>query len=370
MKKTILTLSVAAVMAVGCTKGSSTPPETAVKPTEKKDPAGKLDTDQKKVLDTLGTLGGKPIETLTAEEARKQPTPNDAVKAVLTAEKKDTGAIPVGAVEEKSFEGPAGAVPARLYLPDTGKAPYPLIVYFHGGGFVIATNDTYDASARGLVKESGAAVLSVEYRKAPEAKFPAAHEDAFAGYKWALANAASLQCDPARVALAGESAGGNLALNVAIRARDEGLQAPKHILAVYPVASSNMDSPSYVAFADAKPLNKPMMKWFTEQYFNTPADGKDPRIDLVNAKLSGLSPVTIVTAEIDPLASDSVALRDALKSAGVDVTQKTWEGVAHEFFGQGAVVADAKDAMSWAGGRLKSALAESKAEKDPTAPAK
>ncbi len=283
---------------------------------------------------------------MTAVEARKQPTPADAVKDLL-AKKKNVKEPKLADVHEIQVAGANGMIPARIYIPE-GKGAFPVVVYYHGGGFVIATNDTYDATPRSLAEHMKAIFISVEYRKAPEAKFPAAHDDAFAAYKWVLANAASFGGDPKRIAVAGESAGGNLALNVAIRARDEKIQIPAHELLVYPIAGSDMNTESYKENADAKPLNKPMMAWFIKQYTNTPAEANDPRLNLMAADVKGLNPATVITAEIDPLRSEGKGLADKMKQAGVKVEYKNYNGVTHEFFGMAAVVDDAKDAQKWA----------------------
>ena len=179
------------------------------------------DKDMKTVLDALADQKPKPIEKLSPAEARKQPTPTDATIAVIRKEKGDYRPMPVAKIEDRMIRGADGMIPARIYTPE-GKAPFPVVLYYHGGGFVLATNDTYDASARALAIGSKAIVVAVEYRKAPEHKFPAAHEDAYAAYKWVLMNAKSFKGDPGRVAVAGESAGGNLALNVALRLLDIG----------------------------------------------------------------------------------------------------------------------------------------------------
>lgn len=309
--------------------------------------------DQKKVLDELGTLGGKPLETLSATEARKQPTPTDAVMSVL--KKAETPITPeaVGKVVNRKIPGADGNIAVRIYTP-SGTGPFPVIVYYHGGGFVIATIDTYDASARALANAAGAIVMSVEYRKAPENKFPAAHDDAYAAYVWAARNASQIGGDTARIALAGESAGGNLALATAMRVRDSaGARMPVSILAVYPVVGNDTTTASYVRNADAKPLNRPTMTWFFRQYTRTPADAQDPRLNILGANLKGLPPVTIVLAEIDPLLSEGEQLSGKLRDAGVTVTSRTFPGTAHEFFGQGAVVPSAKDAVQFAAEGLK-----------------
>jgi acetyl esterase len=256
---------------------------------------------------------------------------------------------------DTTIQGAAGMLPARVYTPE-GAGPFPVVVYFHGGGWVIADKQVYDGGARGIAKEANAVVISVDYRRAPEAKFPAAWDDALASYKWALANAAKHKGDPKRVALAGESAGGNLAVATAIAARDAGLQAPAHVLAVYPVAQNSLNTESYIENAIAKPLNRAMVKWFVDKTTRTPADLKDPRIQLIDAKLQGLAPVTIINARIDPLRSDGAKLEDALKNANVPVERRDYEGVTHEFFGAAAVVAKAKEAQAYAGQRLKQAF--------------
>ena len=332
------------------------PPGTSKLP-EAKDPMKAADADMRKVLAELGALGGKPIPQLSAEEARKQPTPTDAVKKVLEKDGKPTAPLAMAKVENRKIAGAAGPIDARIYTPKSdAKKPLPVIAYWHGGGFVIADLDVYDASARALAKEADAILVSLDYRHAPEAKFPAAHDDAFAGYQWVVKNAASFGGDPKRIAVAGESAGGNLAANVSIMARDMNAPMPVHQLLIYPVAQTSLSTESYREWDNAKPLNKGMMAWFVEKYTRTPEDTKDPRLNLVDAKLEKLPKTTIVLAEIDPLRSDGDMFADKLKAAGVAVDKKTYEGVTHEFFGMGAAVGDAKDAESYAGGRLKDAF--------------
>jgi acetyl esterase len=332
---------------------------TAAEPAERKSVLEAADRDMAKVLQRMAELGGKPLATLTPEEARKQPSAADAVKKELEARGKPTTPLEMANVLDKKIPTAKGQLDARIYTPKVDEdGPLPVVAYWHGGGFVIANLDTYDASARALAKHADAIVVSLDYRRAPEAKFPAAHDDAFAGYRWVVKNAASFGGDPARIAVAGESAGGNLAANVAVMARDQGIERPLHVLLVYPVTQSSMETPSYQKWADAKPLDKAMMGWFVAHYTNTPADAKDPRMSLIDANLVGLPPTTIISAEIDPLLSDSEMLRDRLEAAKVDVSHKTYEGVTHEFFGMGAIVDDAEDAQEWAGMRLERALDE------------
>ncbi|WP_454801174.1 alpha/beta hydrolase [Mucilaginibacter phyllosphaerae] len=307
------------------------------------------------VIEKLASYGDKPIPQLTAVEARKNHTPTDAVIDVM---KENNIPKPVFNIDTMGKDIPVdgGNIHLRVYTPKTGKAAYPVIVYYHGGGFVIANLDVYDASANVLADKTDAIVVSVAYRLAPEHKFPTAHNDAFAAYKWVLANAASMKGDPKKVAVAGESAGGNLAINTAIKARDSKIMVPTAIVAVYPVAGSDMSTASYVKNAAAKPLDKPMMMWFVKNYLNSMAEGKDPRINLIAANLKGLPATTVITDEIDPLQSEGMTLVEKLKAAGVTVDSKNWDGVTHEFFGMGAVVPQAKEAEMYAVDQLKKAF--------------
>ena len=247
-------------------------------------------------------------------------------------------------------------VKARIYTPKGGTAPYPVIVYYHGGGWVIATNDTYAASAQALCEQVGAMVVSVEYRKGPEHKFPAAHDDAFAAYQYVLKNAAGMKGDPNKVAVVGESAGGNLACAVSIMARDKKVALPKYQVLVYPIAGYDMNTPSYQKNTETAPLNKGGMAWFFKNYLRTPADGKDARINLVSANLKGLPATTIIGAEYDPLMSEGKTLADKLTAAGVKTNYKLYNGTTHEFFGMAAVVPEAKEAQGVVVSDLKGAL--------------
>lgn len=312
------------------------------------------------VLDALKNLGAKPIGTLSVEATRKQPTPADAVKAVLEKQGKPTAPEPVANVENKSIDGPGGPIKIRIYTPK-GDGPFPVIVYYHGGGWVIADLDTYDASPRALANAANAVVVSSHYRQGPEHKFPAAHEDALAAYQWTLKHAKELNGDPKRVAVAGESAGGNLAAAVSILAREHNMQMPVHQLLVYPIANHDFNTPSYVENAHAQPLSRPAMKWFFDKYLNSPEEGSNPLISLVNQKnLKGLPSATVITDQIDPLRSEGKAYADKLAKAGVDVRYHNYEGVTHEFFGMAPVVDKAKEAQQFAAEGLKKAFAANK----------
>ncbi|QHL89443.1 alpha/beta hydrolase fold domain-containing protein [Nibribacter ruber] len=307
------------------------------------------------VIEKLASYKAKPIPQLTAPQARTNPTPTTAVMDLM---KENNIPMPPSKVDTlgKMIPVQGGQIHARVYTPKTGRASYPVIVYYHGGGWVIADLDTYDGSARGLAEQADAIVISVAYRQAPEHKYPTAHNDAFAAYKWALTNVASMKGDAKNVAVVGESAGGNLAAAVSMMARDQKVQMPVHQVLVYPIAGYNTNTASYQKYAQAKPLDKPMMEWFFKQYLNSPADGKKPWIDLVNANLKGLPPTTIVGAEIDPLASEGQALAEKLKAAGVETDYQKYNGVTHEFFGMATVLPEAKSAQAQAAMALKQAF--------------
>ena len=306
------------------------------------------------VIEKLASLGGKPIETLDANDARLQPTPTDAVMGVM----KDYGIVmpnPLCDTVGKQIPVTGGTTHIRIYTPKAGTKPLPVIVYYHGGGFVIADINTYNGGAQGLCEQTGAIVVSVEYPKGPEKKFPTAHNVAFDAYQWVLKNAASFNGNPAKIAVAGESAGGNLAANVSLMARDKKIMVPLYAVLVYPVANNDMNAESYVKYAAAKPLNKPMMEWFVKNYASVAQSG-DPRISLVKANLKGFPKTLIIGAEIDPLQSEGKLLSEKLKDAGVETDYELYNGVTHEFFGMATVVPQAKEAQALAAKKLKAAL--------------
>jgi acetyl esterase len=341
--KTAFTLTAFAAAVLAC--GAASAQDAAQPP--------KAEAHMQKVLDALKSLNGKPIETLSPAEARQQPTPADAVKKVLTDSGKSAAPEAGVTVKDMSVPVDGGSVPVHIYTPD-GKGPFPVMVYYHGGGFVIADTKTYDASPRALAKMAKAIMVAVDYRQAPEHKFPTAPNDAYAAYLWTIQHAAEFNGDPKRVAVGGESAGGNLATVVSMMARDKHAQMPVHELLVYPVVGNDMNTPSYQRNAAAKPLNKPMMAWFFKHY------GADPSspyaLPMKTASLKGLPSATIVAAEIDPLESEGKAYADKLKKDGVKVEYKEYKGVTHEFFGMGAVVPEAKDAEQFAADGLKKAF--------------
>jgi acetyl esterase/lipase len=300
------------------------------------------------VLDKLAALGSRPFSTLTVPEARTQASPADAAHAVQWDRRLSSN--PEAQVTTKDIAIPSkeGGLAARVYVPG-GEGPFPVIVYYHGGGWVVADINVYDGAPRALSLGAHAVVVSVEYRHAPEHKFPAAHDDAWTAYEWVVKNIHELNGNADKIAVAGESAGGNLAANVALMAKEKKTKQPVYQLLVYPVAGNDMNTPSYQENADAKPLGKADMEWFVKNTVTSMDDAKDPRINLNGrSDLSGVAPATIILAQIDPLRSDGETYAAKLKDSGVKVDLKTYDGVTHEFFGMGKVVPQAKEALDLA----------------------
>lgn len=329
----------------------------AQKATNEKSQPSKADPEMQKVLHALSSLNGKPISQLSPQEARMQPTPTDAVMKVLKDEGKSTEPQQVASVKDINIPGPYGEIPAHIFTPN-GSGPFPVIVYFHGGGFVIASTKVYEASVRGLANGAEAIVVSIDYHLAPENKYPSQTEEAYSAYSWVLKHASEFNGDTKRVAVAGESAGGNLATVVSLMARDKKEPLPIHQLLVYPVVDNKMRNSSYVKHANAKPLNRPMMEWFFKHYVRNKNDAENAYALPNKAKsLKGLPPTTLITAEIDPLYSEGKAFAERLKLEGVPIAYQHYEGVTHEFFGMAAVVSKAKDAQAFASAELKKAFA-------------
>lgn len=318
----------------------------------------RADEDQIALMKVLDGLRPVALEQLSPAEARQHPNLTDAVRQLLSARRLPStpeALVPGVRTRELSLAGPTASLAARIYVPE-GTGPFPVVLYFHGGGWVLANKESYDASARGLARAARAIVLSVDYRLAPEHRFPAAWDDAFAAYRWLLGNAGEIGGIPDRLALAGESAGAALAVATAVAARDAGARLPRHVLAVYPVAQTSLTTESYLEHALSKPLNRAMMKWFFEHVVRDSSDLSDPRLNLIAAPLAGLPSITIITARLDPLRSDGSALARALCDAGVPVEHREYTGVAHDFFGAAAVLEKARQAQAYAGERLREAL--------------
>jgi acetyl esterase len=272
--------------------------------------------------------------------------------------------IAMARIEPVAIPGPAGPVAARLYGPDPDDGHSPLLVYFHGGGWVIGGLDTHDDPCRFLAARSGASVLSVDYRLAPEHPFPAAVEDAFAAYRWATANAGALGADPGRIAVGGDSAGANLAAATCLLARDTSagggdvVALPAMQLLIYPVAETAGTARSRQTFADGFLLTRGDMDWFEERYLPPGVDREDPRVALLTAPdLSGLPPAHVATAGFDPLRDEGEAYAQRLREAGVPVALRRHPGLVHSFANLTAICPTARAAMLEVAGALRMGLA-------------
>jgi acetyl esterase len=267
---------------------------------------------------------------------------------------------PMARVEEHRIPGPGGELPARLYVPEgqPAAAPAPLLLYFHGGGFVFGDLETHDGVCRFLAAASGASVLSVEYRLAPEHPFPAAVEDTWAAFAWAVENAATLGADPERIAVGGDSAGGNLAAAVALLAREGGGATPAMQLLIYPVTDTEATMPSRLAYAEGYILTKADMDAFEAAYLPDGADRDDARVSVLHARdLSSLPPAYVVTAGFDPLRDEGEAYALRMREAGTAVALRRHRGLIHSFAHDTEVCPSARAAMLEAAGALRMGLA-------------
>lgn len=258
--------------------------------------------------------------------------------------------VEVGDVTDFAIEGPAGDVPVRLYTPDgDGDGPLPLLVYYHGGGWVLGSLDSADAVCRALCDRSDWAVLSVNYRHAPEHPFPAPLNDAYAAYEWAVEYADTAGADPGRVAVGGSSAGGNLTAGVTLRARDDGLQLPAHQVLIYPAVASHAvhEFDSYEENAEGYFLERDSMDWFYERYVQDAAHVRNEYLaPLLCDDLSGLPSASVLTAGFDPLRDEGRAYADRLEADGVDVSRHHYEGMIHGFVSLPDVLDAGDDALT------------------------
>lgn len=271
-----------------------------------------------------------------------------AVRALLSSFPRPEGE-PVARVEDRTIPGPAGEIPVRIYSPDaTPGTPRPVLAWFHGGGWVIGNLDGADPACRMIANAAGCVVVSVDYRLAPEHKYPAAAEDCLAATDWVSANAGSLGADPTRLAVGGDSAGGNLAAVVTQLAKDMGGPAIKFQLLVYPVTDHGFGTSSYQENAEGYLLTKASMEWFWGHYLNHEGEGAHPKASPLRASdLSGLPPAWVITAEFDPLRDEGEAYAAALRAAGVKVEHKRYDGQIHGFFANAVIddgIAAVKDA--------------------------
>jgi acetyl esterase len=314
-------------------------------------PADKLHPDAQRVCELIIASGRPPIETLTPLEARAAYL---ASKPILQPDPE-----PVAEVIDLAAEGPGGPIPLRLYRAQPAEAarPQPVVVYFHGGGWVIGDLESHDQLCRAIANAVPCSVIAVHYRLAPEHKFPAAVEDAIAATRWIAANADRLKLDAQRLAVAGDSAGGNLSAVVCIAARDRGQAQPVFQFLIYPGTDMAMQSASIARHAEQLPLTRKGMQWFLNHYLNGPQDVHDWRASPLRASnLRGLPPALIITAGFDPLSDEGEAFARALGDCGVPVELERFEGQIHGFITMGRIVADARRATDLGAARLGAAF--------------
>ena len=297
-----------------------------------------LDPQVKAMLDAAQELGLPPLHECSVEEARDRAVkmrPMDATPA------------PVGQVANVSIPGPAGDLPIRIYSPE-GKGPFPVLVYFHGGGYVVCNLDTHDQLCHELCNKSDAMIISVDYRLAPENKFPAAIDDCLAATRWLGENAEDLNGDASRIAVAGDSCGGTLATVTNIRIRDEGGPALCGQLLIYPITDYyDPPSQSYLDNADGYFLTRDGMKWFLDHYLSDPAEGHHPHVSPLRCSdVSGLAPAYVITAEFDQLRDEGDNYAQRLKEAGVDTVHKPYPGMIHGFYSQIGVLDRTEQAIN------------------------
>lgn len=297
------------------------------------------------ILKQLESAGAPPMEQLTPELARM----GDFSLIAGAPEE-------VAKVENRTIPVPGGEIPVRIYTPE-GEGPFPALVYYHGGGWVIGNLDTVDVPCRMLANRAGCVVVSVDYRLAPEHKFPTAAEDSYAAAKWLSENAASIQVDPERIAVGGDSAGGNLAAVVALMAREQGGPSFAYQMLIYPVTNHAYDTDSYRDNAEGYFLTKNTMVWFWNHYLRNEEDGQNPYASpLLAEDLSGLPPALVITAGFDPLRDEGEAYAERLKAAGVPVEATRYEGMIHGFFWMPGVLTEAHNAINQAANALKQAF--------------
>ena len=308
-----------------------------------------LDIQMKSLLDAMAAAKNPAFHTLTPQEARR----------IAAARPQPGEPEPVAKVEDRKIPSAGGDIPIRIYMPAGGIPPFGVLVYFHGGGWVIGNIAMTDQPCRLLANVSGCMVVSVEYRLAPEHKFPAGPEDCYAATKWVSDNAAALNVDPMRIAVGGTSAGATLAASVALMARDRRAPHIAYQLLIYPATTTELTTASHSQFAKDNYyiLSRADMEWFWGHYLARDEDRKNPYACPAYAKsLSGLPPAFVITAEYDPLRDEGEAYAVRLSDEGVSTILKRYEGVTHGFFGMPGLLEKAKVAIGDAADALRNAI--------------
>ncbi len=305
-----------------------------------------IDPQAQAAEDAWDALGIPPLETLPPAEARAR---FEALPALEGPS--------VGRVEDRMAPGPDGDVPVRVYWPE-GEGPRPAFMYFHGGGWVVGSVANQDGTVRHLVRESGCVGVSVEYRMAPEHRFPTAAEDCYTATKWAADNAGALGVQPGRLAVLGVSSGGNLAAAVALMARDRATPELAFQTLVVPVLARDFNTPSYLEKADGPGLTRRRMQWYWDLYLRDESDAANPYAAPAAAEsLAGLPPALVLTAEYDVLRDEGRAYAERLQEAGVPTTHLDYAGMTHLFFNRWNAIDRAREAIASVGGELAQRLA-------------
>jgi acetyl esterase len=308
-----------------------------------------LDPQTRAYLDAVAALGG-PSGRLAPTEMRDNG---------LARSRHFAGPEPaIKQVEDRTIPGPDGDVPVRIYTPDAA-GPLPIFVYIHGGGWVAGSIESTDHQCRAIANMTPCVVVSVDYRLAPETKFPGGLEDCYAALVWAAEHGAEIGGDPSRLAVGGGSAGGNLALAVSLLARDHNGPKISYQMLVYPVTDNDFERPSYTDLATGYGLTRDGMQYFWELYCANESDADSPYMAVLRADLAGLPPALVITAEFDPLRDEGDALAEKLSAAGVPVEHICYEGVIHGFFNVGTMVTIGDVAVEAAAKSMAAALVTS-----------
>ncbi len=309
-----------------------------------------LDPQMKIILDEFNAAGPMFLRAETAEQARAK------MRALVEAH--PTPAPAIYRVEDRHIEGANGQIAARVYTPE-GSPPMGVLVYFHGGGWVLGDLESHDPVCRALANGAGCVVVSIDYRLAPEHVFPAGAEDCYAATKWVAENAAALGADASRMAVGGDSAGGNLAAVVSMMARDRGGPKLNFQLLLYPVTDCALDTPSHKEFAaDGYVLSRADMEWFWKNYLDPGVEKNNPYACPLRAKnLKGLPPALVLTASHDPLRDEGERFAERLIAAGINVTCTRYEGVTHAFVSFADALDKGKEGLRQAADALKAAFA-------------
>ncbi len=306
-----------------------------------------LDPQAQAYLDQMAALNAPPLHTLTPELIRQA----ISMQIAMSGEPE-----PVANVENRVIPGPASAIPVRIYTP-AGNGPFPVLVFFHGGGWVICNLDTHDNICRSLTNQAACIVVSVDYRLAPEHKFPAAPQDCYAATRWVAGNATQLNGDPSRVAVGGDSAGGNLAAVISQMARDRSGPLLVFQLLIYPATDLTANTPSSEENAHGYGLDRQDGDWFMNHYLNGEEDKLNPLASPHLAPdLSGLPPALIITAQYDPLRDEGELYGQRLKAAGVPVTISRYNGMIHGFLSMASILDQGKQAIAECAAALQAAF--------------